>query len=802
MINSGKPLQQIRSNIATCLIKRKNNKTCHDTRLIKRVKETPNKQEQKLMNIIRSNNVAKLERYLKKHNIILNEIMKATKLKFHDGLILSTNFNPLLISLEQKCSVDMIEYIVNKCQFEQSSNKTKICYLAFALYKNNFEGVNVLLKYNIELKDNIIILLYNLKILNEENLNFILDKGIDICYINDFLDMLANKGNISSNDIKYICIIVKNKDYKISIDEELYVIAIALKNDDLLRNLFFNDNSDKFDIIHKINKYKLLEEVLDLGIKYNYRKKNEKVKNNFFEFLKKILNYKEAFTYQDLVSEENIRKMQRIDISNIMKLIIDTSLDIFLKAKEEVNKENYFKYINTIFSRAIENSYIKLIEYLLLCIDHKKILNIDDATKNIINFVDYRNSTPLKHAIKYSSYEVAKYLIDHKADMEHINKGESALMYSIKLRNIEITKLLIESGANVNYVQEETGMSVLMYSIKFKNLKIIKLLIESGANVNYVQEETGISVLMYSIEFENQAITKLLIESGANVNYVQEETGISVLMYSIKFKNLKIIKLLIESGADVNFNLKNNKSLLMHVIDLASDKVFKDEYICDYECNLNDGFLLPCEFVPIAPNEKFLFPSEKSYKFCYKNLLSLLINNNANIDYIYINMNTPKRLLTYTIENHKYEIAKYLIKCGADVFAEDENDNILTDLINNINKLEDIKNEDSSDYDCNISTYIDLFKFIVRTHFQKHNPDIFQKYMDYGILELIIQNGQEELLKILVDNKFNCTTTDKNNKTIFHYAVENKQKNILDYLMHTQNALHMLDDLCKEILLN
>jgi ankyrin repeat protein len=132
---------------------------------------------------------------------------------------------------------------------------------------------------------------------------------------------------------------------------------------------------------------------------------------------------------------------------------------------------------------------------------------------------DNRNSTALMFAVKHSNIEIAKYLIEHDANIHLRNRnGATLLMQAIYYKYEDLAKILLQYGANINTVSKN-GISALIIAID-KNMSddFISYLIKNGADVNY-RTQKGWTPLHFAIykKMPTSAI-KLLIDAGANVD--------------------------------------------------------------------------------------------------------------------------------------------------------------------------------------------------------------------------------------------------------------------------------------------
>jgi hypothetical protein len=130
--------------------------------------------------------------------------------------------------------------------------------------------------------------------------------------------------------------------------------------------------------------------------------------------------------------------------------------------------------------------------------------------KNCVTEINEYGFSPLILACYKGNTEVAKFLIEKKANLDYVSDEGTALMAAVVKGNPKLTKLLLEKGANPN-LTNHNGTTSLMYAVKFKNIEIIKLLLEYKANKSLIDKE-GNSAFEYAIQTTNEEIINLLKE--------------------------------------------------------------------------------------------------------------------------------------------------------------------------------------------------------------------------------------------------------------------------------------------------
>ena len=131
---------------------------------------------------------------------------------------------------------------------------------------------------------------------------------------------------------------------------------------------------------------------------------------------------------------------------NIVKLLISLGADVNVRNKfgETPLHLAAYRYRGTPQNKEI-------LEFLI-----KNGANIDGLT--------YDNETPLHHACMYDSFEGAKILIEHGANLHIMNSHENTILHRILIEDkdscIELYKLILNNGFNTN-IQNQRGDTIL-----------------------------------------------------------------------------------------------------------------------------------------------------------------------------------------------------------------------------------------------------------------------------------------------------------------------------------------------------
>ena len=190
-----------------------------------------------------------------------------------------------------------------------------------------------------------------------------------------------------------------------------------------------------------------------------------------------------------------------------------------------------------------------------------------------VNAQDNYGRTPLRWAV--GTLEIARFLIEHGADVNTSAEGSTVLHFAITYdSNDELSKLLILSGAKLNR-KDNLGNSELHLAAMRGFADVIRLLVKHGANVNAMNNSKH-AALYYAAKHGYRSVADVLITSGADkstiieTNYGKAPQLSAILKqgeaylwymkiggYTIKTKNHLLIL-----SQQLNFNSSSEASLL------------------------------------------------------------------------------------------------------------------------------------------------------------------------------------------------------------------------------------------------
>jgi len=194
------------------------------------------------------------------------------------------------------------------------------------------------------------------------------------------------------------------------------------------------------------------------------------------------------------------------------------------------------------------------------------------------------HNTPLIYACIHDRLKIAKYLLDHGANLDmKNNSGDMPIFICSKNGNEAIVQCLVEHGVDINrfnlngdaplhvacagdktvtinYILKNGKFGKIKYTKRnVGNINIIRYFIQHGADIN-VRNSNGDSPLHIACRHNNFEIVNCLLYHGADIN-VKNNFRKSPLSIACENKSVKIARYLIEHGADYSNDREIRKFL-------------------------------------------------------------------------------------------------------------------------------------------------------------------------------------------------------------------------------------------------
>jgi len=593
------------------------------------------------------------------------------------------------------------------------------------------------------------------------------------------------------NDIAFQYLLEKELDFRSFIStlynclSELSLLLSSNNNifDLLIKNGFDANRKDQYGknllnyVIEKMPTDEIfILHLLEFGIDFNLR--TEQNKELFLEYFNTFNIIQLLSNFSDLIAnfQENIinyfnnnisifkpifRKVKTIKIVNVLIILIQNGLNIDSSDEEG----------NTLLVYAIQEKKEDIVYYLLKY--HSSLELINTKIEILKPLIQIKNTILFNGINLIKNIRILKMLIQQGIDINSKDKeGKTLLVYAIEEEDKFIVNYLLENHASIQSVNENIKCfrelnkykkgnekkSLESSEFRKKNIfNIIKLLLQHGLDID-AKDEEGKTLLLYAIEDENELIVNYLLENHASIHSVNENIKClkeftinkkgnkkeSLESFEFRVKNkFNIIKLLLKYGLDINAKDEEGKTLLLYAINEVNEFLFY--YLIKNKASLKSlqayNIKVLVKFiVRINENENVLNKlikytnKEKEEEKCIK-ILNLIIQNGFDINDKDEEGNT---ILIYAIEARKVSVIQYLLERNASLEPVNSKIEILKPLITNIIPKSGLDEEQI----CNIDD------------------------LNFNILKLLIDYGLNM----------------ENNKKLLHYAIQNSNNRIVNYL--------------------
>ena len=433
------------------------------------------------------------------------------------------------------------------------------------------------------------------------------------------------------------------------------------------------------------------------------------------------------------------------------------------------------------------------------------------------------NYTVLHEAARNGNYSICEMLIKHGASLNALNdENNSPLHLAIANGNMDVYKLLVYCGANV-YTRGEQNMTNLHIATENGHLNLCKALIEIHRFDVHLKDVSGLTPLHYCCKNGNYNLFQFLKDVGSNT-YLNTKTGQNCLHIAAKHGHFELCKILLNN---YNFNVDDsdnegytplicsaesgNYEIFWYFIKMGGDPNAKNKSgeTCVH-CAAKNGHMRFCKLVLDNFEFKIHTTDNQGYTCLHHSarsgnseLVKYFINTKGNIylktndgknclhlaaegghinlckillqEYIF-DLNITDRYgkipLHYCAENGSYELFKYLVQSGSDVYLKTNEGKSCLHL--------------AAD-----GGHIDICRILLEKYtFDIHQKDQFGK----SPLHYSATNGSFAVFKYFVKMKSDVYQKTKNGKNCLLLAVKGGCVNLCNTLLEVYNLdLNVVD---------
>ena len=251
------------------------------------------------------------------------------------------------------------------------------------------------------------------------------------------------------------------------------------------------------------------------------------------------------------IGMQDLRKQAyEMGLLNNCLVLNDDEHESFIKENIDYFKQLDRSFISKVFFTAVERDHIKTVKILL------------QEKCNDINALDASNNTALMLASKFGYFEMVKYLIDNRADLDiTYSDRQGALTIAILEKKNEIALELIERGANIE-IKDSFGLTPLMngawVGLKDVVLKLIEKKVDKEGH-----DKNGMTALMCAAVGGRDDIVSILCDKGTKKD-VRNEVGQTAMMVAANGGYRKVVSVLCDKGADKDVQTKKGFTALMY----------------------------------------------------------------------------------------------------------------------------------------------------------------------------------------------------------------------------------------------
>ena len=521
--------------------------------------EISKKKDDDIFNLLIENTVSKSKNGKNTiNNLIIDNKIEILGILYDNGLNFDTvdemGKSPLITAVESN-NLDIVGNLIYDAEVDMEY-KDKDGYTAtfLAAKKKYYDIMDCLIEagaeYEIEDKKGTTLLKYLIINKDFEGLNILIKYDIDIDkkYNEDYPINFA----ISKNNLKILELLLNtSKNLDIYQTEKL-----SLKK--AIRNMFFDgvkllieygfnleviDKKDNCILYHAFSAMdkKILKYLIEKGISIN----EDKIIKILFKFLENSDFIFFEFLI-DFCEEENIFINLNKKIENLT--LLETSI-------KEDNKD----FFDLLLKKGVDlNIFDKIPLLHYACFFGRTEMAQMLLEKNVdINELTQFGYTAVYTAIRFGKDECLLLLVSAGADVNKTGEGNcSPIEAAIEYNKHRFINLLFSNGANVG-IKNDKGDSLLHKSAKFGYELCVKELLNVGLNINQRNLE-GKTPIFFAIEYKNLNCVMEMVKLGADINF-KDNNGFTLLHSSCRIGFIPGIKYLLDSG--FNINVRSNSGI-------------------------------------------------------------------------------------------------------------------------------------------------------------------------------------------------------------------------------------------------
>lgn len=193
---------------------------------------------------------------------------------------------------------------------------------------------------------------------------------------------------------------------------------------------------------------------------------------------------------------------------------------------------------------------------------------------------NYRNLSPLAHAVVGGHFEIARLLLDlgHRDQGTPDGEGRSLLHYAAQGGSLDIAKLLFSTGIYDLNAADIHGDTVLSYAVRNNQMKVLEWLVDH-ADLTCLSKgnvwESGRTPLSLGIQYADKEIVMILINSKRVNLTSRDRRGRTPLSYASQHADASVLQLLIDSGVVLDSRDRFDQSPLHYAAKRSDPSIIR-----------------------------------------------------------------------------------------------------------------------------------------------------------------------------------------------------------------------------------
>ncbi|KAF9905790.1 palmitoyltransferase akr1 [Lobosporangium transversale] len=198
-----------------------------------------------------------------------------------------------------------------------------------------------------------------------------------------------------------------------------------------------------------------------------------------------------------------------------------------------------------------------------------------EADPALVKSRDFQDVTALHWAAINNQIPVAKYLLDHGAEVDAVG-GElvaTPLHWCTRNGHLNMAKLLLKYGADP-LAQDSQGFNALHLATHSSNAMLILYLIMAGEMPVDIPDTLGHTCLMWAAYQCDSLSVDILLKQGARVD-TKDREGFTPLHWAVVKGNRDCLSKILKAGADVKAGDKSGKTPMDMIKELKESVIWE-----------------------------------------------------------------------------------------------------------------------------------------------------------------------------------------------------------------------------------